>query len=977
MLIIVHRSAPPQCYTFPPGAGSQFRRWALSNVNSQGIAGDNGHDDRPCKSSGRPLFSADAPFRIVGMRYFLATLLVLLTPVIVDADEASLHVATFQVDVTPPLGAALCNGNVTPAMEIVSPLTARGVVLLGAGDPIVLCAVDWVGIGNEGYERFRQTIADAVRTPRHRVALHTLHQHDAPGSDFATERLLTEYGLAGQFSSPDFDFEVMTRLGNAAAAAVAEETSSSQDADKWTVRSAERVTHIGLGTGVVEKVASNRRILGDDGRVVLQRQSAGGRRPEARAAPEGTIDPMVRVISFWNDDKPLAVLTYYATHPQSYYGKGGVNWDFVGMARATREASLPNVPHLHFNGAGGNVAAGKYNDGAKQNRPVLASRLAAGMQRAWENQAKHPVSADDVSWFSEDVALPVRDTLVEEELTAVLEDESARRKSRLRAGRDLVFLRRMQAGHRISLSCLHLGKTRVLHMPGELFVEYQLAAQQMLPDAFVAMAAYGDYGPGYIGTEIAYGQGGYETGVVSRVAPQVEGVLTGAMRRLLHGQPITAKEQAAAGPPRPPNILLITCDNLGYGDLPTYNSSATIRSPALDKLASEGALLTSFYTASPTCTVSRACLLTGRIAQRHGLVNQLPGVEGNYGVGLSHEERLIPQYLKRAPVPYATGCFGKWNIGFAEGSRPPERGFDEFIGHASGNMDYYYHNYRDKHDLYEGLQELHREGEYATDIFAEAAIDFISRHSQRGVPWFCYLPFNAPHFPNAGNKRPGQPSIWQVPDDALEAIGLNAGEMDPRKRYEAVVFALDEAIGNVLQAVDDLAQRENTFVFFMSDNGAFRLDREGLDVGINDPLRSGGVTCWEGGLRVPAMVRWPNQIHPGTVIDEVCWSPDLLIACAMLANATLPQDVVLDGKDPLPLLTEGAASSHESLFFEFRRHAALRQGDWKIVRERPNHPWQLFDLSSDIGESQNLADSQPERLQRLVTSFQRWQESAE
>ena len=229
----------------------------------------------------------------------------------------------------------------------------------------------------------------------------------------------------------------------------------------------------------------------------------------------------------------------------------------------------------------------------------------------------------------------------------------------------------------------------------------------------------------------------------------------------------------------PPNILLITCDNLGYGDMRVYNSKSEIETPHLTSLASQGVKLTSFYTASTTCTVSRACLLTGRIAQRHGLDHQLSGVKGNYGGGLSHRERLIPQLLKAAPTPYVTGCFGKWNIGFAKGSRPTERGFDEFIGHASGNMDYYHHNYRERHDLYDGTKELHAKGDYATDIFADAAIDFITRRSSKDCPWFCYVPFNAPHFPTAGNKKTGQPNIWQAPDWAFSAIGLSPDETDP------------------------------------------------------------------------------------------------------------------------------------------------------------------------------------------------------
>lgn len=439
-----------------------------------------------------------------------------------STDPGSLRLAAFQVDATPPLGSPLCNGAVKPAMEIVSPLTARGVVLLGADEPIVLCAVDWVGIGNESYDAFRVALAKAVGTTADHVTLHTLHQHDAPGSDFATERLLAEHGLAGQFSNADFDAQVMQRLADAA---------------KQSLATARNVTHVGFGSANVEKVASNRRILGADGRVAIQRQSSGGRNPAAAAAPEGTIDPLLRLVSFWQADTPLGVLTYYATHPQSYYGQGSVNWDFVGMARAAREEALPGVPHVHFDGAGGNVAAGKYNDGSQENRPLLAGRLADGMRRAWESQEKTPIAASDVTWHVQGVTLPVRRTLVEAELLEKLANEVNPKKDRLRAARDLVFVRRMNHSHRIPLSCLALGSARILHMPGELFVEYQLAAQQMRPGEFVAMAAYGDYGPGYIGTKVAYSQGGYETGIVSRVAPEVESVLTEAMNQLLSVEP--------------------------------------------------------------------------------------------------------------------------------------------------------------------------------------------------------------------------------------------------------------------------------------------------------------------------------------------------------------------------------------------------------------------------------------------------------
>lgn len=422
-----------------------------------------------------------------------------------------------------------------------------------------------------------------------------------------------------------------------------------------------------------------------------------------------------------------------------------------------------------------------------------------------------------------------------------------------------------------------------------------------------------------------------------------------------------------ADPPQRPNILIITADNLGYGDLPCFHADSEILTPRLDRLAAEGMRLTAFYTASPTCTVSRACLLTGRVAARHGLTNQLPGLKGNYGSGLDRGETLIPEVLQRAE--YATGCFGKWNIGFAPGSRPTERGFDEFIGHASGNMDYYHHEYNGRHDLYRGTEQLHVEGTYSTDLFADAAIDFIAGNHQRQRPWFCYLPFNAPHFPNAKNKRSGQPNIWQAPARAFEAYGWSPDETDPRKRYAAVVTALDQAIGRLLDSLDRLEISERTFVFFFSDNGAFRLGRAGIDIGSNFPLRDGGVTCWEGGIRVPAIARWPGQITAGSQSDHPLWSPDLMIAAARLSGAALPSNIEFDGIDPLPVLRGESSSSARPLYFTFRDQAALRMGRWKIIREKPDRPWQLYQLIDDPSESTDLAEMHPDVVDQLAQTF--------
>jgi hypothetical protein len=428
-----------------------------------------------------------------------------------------LRIATFQVDVTPPLGAPLCDSLCPPASEIVDPLSARGVVLIADDQPIVLCAVDWVGIGNGAYDAWRIAIAKSAGTIPSRVAVHCLHQHDAPGCDFEAEELLAEQGLSGACFHVAFAHQAIERV----AAAV-------RDA-RGHLRT---VTHVGLGTGRVEQVASNRRILGPDGKVKFVRYSSC-REEEIRAAPEGVIDPDCRLIAFFDGENPVASLTYYATHPQSYYGAGGVSADFVGMARSLREKALPDLTHVHFNGASGNVAAGKYNDGSREMRPVLAERLAAGMERAWESIKKTPVQTSDIGWRNVAVALPARDTLDESQLTTTLSDSKADVRERVRAARDLAWLRRSRSGSKIELSCLKIGPAHVVHMPGELFVEYQLAAERLKPDELVCMAAYGDYGPGYIGTSIAYGQGGYETSRVSRVAPEVEGVLLGALMELL------------------------------------------------------------------------------------------------------------------------------------------------------------------------------------------------------------------------------------------------------------------------------------------------------------------------------------------------------------------------------------------------------------------------------------------------------------
>lgn len=459
----------------------------------------------------------------------------------VEQETGPLRIAVFQADATPPLGTPVAYAL---ARKIEDPLSARGIVLLGSGKPIVMCAVDWIGIANGGHDVWRERLAKAANTTIDRVAVHALHQHDGIRCDFTAEELAAGVGLAGRRFDVPF---VRKTLQNVAAAV------------QKAITTAQPVNGLGIGEAKVEKVASNRRILGPDGRVAIARASSyripepirsklaenalkNGyqhsvvRVQEALDAPEGVIDPMLKMLTFYHDEKPLVSLTYYATHPQSYFGQGDVTSEFVGLGRAQHELLRgEGMTVVHFNGASGNIAAGKYNDGTPETRVVLTGRISDAMRRAWEATKVKPLGAADVQWRAVPVQVPLAAHLDAAALKATLEDNQASDEDRLAAAGKLAFILRRQAGLPIELSCLRLGNAYVLHMPGELFVEYQLAAQAMKPDSTVCMAAYGDYGTAYIGTEVAYWEGGYETQPSStNVAPQIEKVLIDGIRKLLN-----------------------------------------------------------------------------------------------------------------------------------------------------------------------------------------------------------------------------------------------------------------------------------------------------------------------------------------------------------------------------------------------------------------------------------------------------------
>jgi hypothetical protein len=426
-----------------------------------------------------------------------------------SAEQPSLKISVFDIDVTPPVGYQMAFDKVSNLWDL--GLRARGIVLTGSGQPVVLCAFDWHSIANEAQDVFRQTIAEAAGTIPSRVAIHTLHQHDAPIIDFGAEKILKNAGLDPGMFNGDFARQCLKTLAEAV---------------KKSLDKSSPVTHIGTGKAKVSMLASNRRILGDDGKVRASRSSSA-KDPALRAEPEGLIDPEVSLVSFWNNEKPIAVLSYFATHPQSYYRTGIPNPDIPGVARFMRQLELPDVLNVHFNGAAGNVAAGKYNDGSHENRGILASRLAEGMKKAWESTVKVPVS--DLKWEVEKVSLPPAEYLaglqkkLSENKELLLKDRNAQK---------LAWYLRCTSGKTIDIGCLAIGNVRILHLPGEMFVEYQLAAKAEKPDLFVTMAAYGDFGPHYIGTAKAYEQGGYEISS-SDVAPQVENVLLSAIKKLL------------------------------------------------------------------------------------------------------------------------------------------------------------------------------------------------------------------------------------------------------------------------------------------------------------------------------------------------------------------------------------------------------------------------------------------------------------
>ncbi|WP_435019088.1 hypothetical protein TA3x_001085 [Tundrisphaera sp. TA3] len=427
-----------------------------------------------------------------------------------------LRLATFAADVTPPAGHALMGGGIEPAREVVDPLGARGFVLLGAGKPVVLAAIDWCEIRNDAFDRWREALAEAAGTEPGRVLITALHQHDAPLADLAAQKLLDERKAPGSVCDPEFHERAVRGVARAVRDGLA---------------SARPVTHVGTGRAKVAGVASNRRYVRADGQPAFDRMSAT-RDPAIRDQPEGLIDPWLRTLSFWDGDRPLLALSCYATHPMSHYGRGGVSADFVGLARSKRQAEQPGVLQVYTSGCGGNIIAGKYNDGSPENRAVLADRVHRAMVEAWAATERSPIGP--VDFRVEPLRLEPRDDagFTVADLEARLTTDP-RPFGRCLAAMGLAWRKRVDAGHAIDVPALDLGKAQLLLLPGESYVEYQLQAQQARPDSFVVTMGYGEAGTGYIPTDRHFQEGDTNLRDWCWVAPGSEARMLRAIRAAL------------------------------------------------------------------------------------------------------------------------------------------------------------------------------------------------------------------------------------------------------------------------------------------------------------------------------------------------------------------------------------------------------------------------------------------------------------
>lgn len=438
---------------------------------------------------------------------------------------------------------------------------------------------------------------------------------------------------------------------------------------------------------------------------------------------------------------------------------------------------------------------------------------------------------------------------------------------------------------------------------------------------------------------------------------------------------LTGLLAAAALTAAPPNIVLIISDDQGWPDLGCLGLKP-IETPNLDQLAAAGVRATHFYVTWPACTPSRGSLLTGRYPQRNGLYDMVRNDLVNFGhrysaeeyavspemtLGLDPRERTLGDLLK--PAGYVNGVVGKWDMGQAKRYLPLQRGFDFFYGHGNNGIDYYTHERYGVPSLFRGNARTEEDkGTYVTEVFRREALRFVNAHAGR-QPFFLYLPFNAPHGASTlaednGGQKPGV----QAPE-AYKARFRDKLKDEKLAGYYGAVACMDDAIGAVMDAVEQAGQTPNTIFLFLSDNG-------GSGNGGNAPLRGAKSTLWEGGLRVPFILAWPGKVPAGRVTDAFLTSLEILPTLLVAAGVEPPKDLTLDGFDMLPVLRGDTPSPRTEMFWQRRADKAARVGPWKWLDSARGKG--LYDLSSDPGETRDLSKDKPEVLQMLQKKFAAW-----
>lgn len=439
---------------------------------------------------------------------------------------------------------------------------------------------------------------------------------------------------------------------------------------------------------------------------------------------------------------------------------------------------------------------------------------------------------------------------------------------------------------------------------------------------------------------------------------------------------VTAAQEPAGRGPQAPNLLLIVSDDQGYHDLGCFGAT-DVRTPNLDRLAAGGVRLTSFYVSWPACTPSRASLLTGRYPQRCGtydmMRNDLVDYDHRYTLeeyavspemilGTDEREVFLSELL--CGDGYLNGCFGKWDGGQLKRFLPLQQGFHDFYGFGHTGIDYWTHERYGVPSMRRG-NELTTEdrGLYATDLFRREAVRFVNAHHQR--PFFLYLPFNAPHA--ASSLEPEVRGTVQAPPQYLDMVPEGRTQREQRRRgYLAAVTCMDDAIGQMLDLLDQHGIARNTIVIFLSDNGG----GTGSD---NAPLRGGKSQMFEGGIRVPCIMRWPEQIPAGTTCDQFLTALEVFPTLAAAAGAALPAGIVYDGFDMLPVLQGNQKSPRREMFWERRSDRAARVGNWKWVESRRGSG--LFDIAADPGEQHDLSAEQPDVSATVKSRFAAWKKA--